>query len=88
MLGYESIPAGLAAVFADPLIIWEVREICTVQLEAIDFVDEPVSLGFECPLDLHCAYSRDQLMVGLGEYNQTENKAFREGAKWISFGGD
>ena len=29
------------------------------------------------------AYSRDQLMAGLGEYNKTENKAFREGAKWL-----
>lgn len=81
--GYVSISQGLANVFRDERISREVLEICDYRLEQIDFVDEEVDLGFVCALDLHCAYSRDQLMAGLGEYNSLENKSFREGVKPI-----
>ncbi len=35
------------------------------QYDRIDFIDEPVDVGFDCPLDLHCTYTRDQLLVAL-----------------------
>ena len=35
------------------------------QYDHIDFIDEPVDLGFDCPLDLHCTYTRDQLLVAM-----------------------
>ncbi|WP_373165710.1 hypothetical protein [Agathobaculum sp. Marseille-P7918] len=33
--------------------------------EQIDFIDEPEDLGFDCPLDLHCTYTCDRLLVAL-----------------------
>jgi superfamily II DNA or RNA helicase len=81
--GYEGISQGLANIFKDERIVKEVLEICHYQLEQINFVDEEVDLGYVCPLDLHCAYSRDQLMAGLGEYNGLGNKSFREGVKFL-----
>ena len=33
-----------------------------------------------CPLDLHCSYSRDQILVGLGFMKPT---TVREGVKWL-----
>lgn len=35
------------------------------QYEKIDFIDQPVEVGFDCPLDLHCTYTRDQLLVAI-----------------------
>ncbi len=81
--GYKGISQGLASIFIDERISREVIEICLYRMEQIDFVDEEMDLGFACPLDLHCAYSRDQLMAGLGEYNAKECKSFREGAKFL-----
>ena len=81
--GYAGIREGLVNIFKDERVAREVLEICRYKLEQIDFVDEEVDLGFSCPLDLHCAYSRDQLMAGLGEYNGLENRSFREGVKFL-----
>ena len=46
----------------------------------IDFIDEPVRLGFDCPLDLHCTYTRDQLLVAM---DFMKPSTVREGVKWL-----
>lgn len=48
--------------------------------EQIDFIDEPVELGFDCPLDLHCTYTRDQLLVAM---DFLKPATVREGVKWL-----
>jgi len=37
-------------------------------------------VGFDCPLDLHCTYSRDQLLVAL---DFMKPSTVREGVKWL-----
>ena len=46
----------------------------------IDFIDEAVQLGFDCPLDLHCTYTRDQLLVAM---DFMKPNTVREGVKWL-----
>lgn len=41
---------------------------------------EPVDVGFDCPLDLHCTYTRDQLLVAL---DFLKPATVREGVKWL-----
>lgn len=48
--------------------------------EQIDFIDEPVDLGFDCPLDLHCTYTRDQLLAAM---DFMKPATVREGVKWL-----
>jgi superfamily II DNA or RNA helicase len=64
----------------NPALCDELIELLEYDLDHIDFVDEPVDLGFACPLDLHCRYSRDQLLVAM-DYLQPGN--VREGVKWL-----
>ena len=40
----------------------------------------PVDLGFDCPLDLHCTYTRDQLLVAM---DFMKPSTVREGVKWL-----
>ena len=47
----------------------------------IDFIDEPVNVGFDCPLDLHCTYTRDQLLAAL---DYMKPATVREGVKWLA----
>ncbi len=56
--------------------------ICLLQYRynQIDFIDEPVDLGFDCPLDLHCTYTRDQLLVAM---DFMKPSTVREGVKWL-----
>lgn len=46
----------------------------------IDFIDERVELGFDCPLDLHCTYTRNQLLVAM---DFLKPATVREGVKWL-----
>lgn len=48
-----------------PIMMQELIEILEFNLERIDFVDRPVALGFDCPLDLHCTYTRDQILIAM-----------------------
>jgi len=48
-----------------PTILDEVITVLRYNLSKIDFVDEHVDLGYTHSLDLHCSYTRDQLLVGL-----------------------
>src|SRR5699024_987924 len=55
----------LYALSDSPVLLGELQELLRYRYEQIDFIDEPVDLGFDCPLDLHCTYTRDQLLVAL-----------------------
>ena len=46
-------------------MLGELQALLQYQYDRIDFIDEPVDVGFDCPLDLHCTYTRDQLLVAL-----------------------
>lgn len=58
----------------------ELLELLNYQLEQIDFVDEKINLGFNCPLDLHCTYTRDQILSAMDIKNPQD---MREGVKWL-----
>ena len=70
----------LYALSDSPVLLGELQELLRYQYEQIDFIDEPVDLGFDCPLDLHCTYTRDQLLVAL---DFLKPSTVREGVKWL-----
>lgn len=63
-----------------PTMVNEIIELLKYNLEHIDFIDSKVQLGFDCPLDVHCTYTRDQLLIAM-DYMTTNN--VREGVKWL-----
>lgn len=71
---------NLRALAHCPVLLAELIALLRHQYEQIDFIDAPVDLGFECPLDLHCTYTRDQLLVAL---DFMKPKTVREGVKWL-----
>ena len=62
-------------------LLGELIELLQYRYNQIDFIDEPVDLGFDCPLDLHCTYTRDQLLVAM---DFMKPSTVREGVKWLS----
>ena len=58
----------------------ELLALLRYRFEQIDFIDESVDLGFDCPLDLHCTYTRDQLLVAM---DFMKPAIVREGVKWL-----
>ena len=61
-------------------MLGELIELLEYNYNKIDFIDEAVQLGFDCPLDLHCTYTRDQLLVAM---DFMKPNTVREGVKWL-----
>ncbi len=58
----------------------EIKELLKYLYEHIDFVDKRIDFDFDCPIDLHCTYSRDQLLVAM---DFMKPSTVREGIKWL-----
>ena len=71
--------ANMQLLADSPIMMHELYELLALNLERIDFIDQPVPLGFDCPLDLHCTYTRDQILIAM-DYMTPKN--VREGVKW------
>ena len=71
---------NLYALADSPVLLSELIELLKYQYDRIDFIDAPVDVGFDCPLDLHCTYTRDQLLVAL---DFLKPATVREGVKWL-----
>lgn len=71
---------NLYALSDSPILLRELQTLLQYQYNRIDFIDEPVDVGFDCPLDLHCTYTRDQLLVAL---DFLKPATVREGVKWL-----
>lgn len=82
--GFGSVYDSVETVRRNPVLCAEICEILRLNLNRIDFVDEPVDLGFESILDLHCDYTRDQVLAALGFYTEDRMPAMREGVKRLA----
>ena len=76
----DEVLDNLYALSDSPVLLGELLDLLRYRYEQIDFIDEPVDLGFGCPLDLHCTYTRDQLLVAMDFMKPT---TVREGVKWL-----
>ncbi len=76
----DEVLDNLYALSDSPVMLAELMELLRYQYDHIDFIDQPVELGFDCPLDLHCTYTRDQLLVAL---DFMKPATVREGVKWL-----
>lgn len=76
----DEVRRNLHALSDSPILLSELTELLQYQYEHIDFIDQPVDLGFDCPLDLHCTYTRDQLLVAM---DFMKPATVREGVKWL-----
>ena len=76
----EEVQDNLYALSDSTVLLGELMELLEYRYDQIDFLDAPVDVGFDCPLDLHCTYTRDQLLVAL---DFMKPATVREGVKWL-----
>ncbi len=79
-LAADIVSDNLYALSDSPVMLAEIKELLIYNYNHIDFIDEPVEFGFDCPLDLHCSYTRDQILLALGFMKPG---TVREGVKWL-----
>lgn len=78
--GFSCLEDGIREIKQNPVMCGELISLLEYNFSKIDFIDEPVNVGFDCPLDLHCTYTRDQLLAAL---DYMKPATVREGVKWL-----
>lgn len=78
--GFSDMLEGFCRLMHCPVMLAEILDLLYYNYDKIDFVDEPVDFGFDCPLDLHCTYTRDQILAALGFMKPN---TVREGTKYL-----
>lgn len=61
----DEVVDNLFTLINSPIMLAELMDVLHYKYDHIDFIDEPVELGFDCPLDLHCSYTRDQILLAM-----------------------
>ena len=82
-MGYPDSLGALGKLESIPGMKDEIIGILRIIRDRISFVDERLNLGYTCPLDLHCSYTRDQILAALGRYTDESKPDFREGVLHI-----
>lgn len=82
-LGYSNAKEALQEVFASKELREELIHILEYVYSCIQSAEETIQLQCICPLELHCEYTRDQIMAAFGYYNELSKPAFREGVKYL-----
>lgn len=78
--GFTDLLDGFRQIAASPIMLHEIMDLLNYKYDQIDFVDEPVQVDFDCPLDVHCSYTRDQILVAL---DFMKPSSLREGVKYL-----
>ena len=76
----EAAYRHLRTLAASPVLRDEMLALMQYRYAHIDILDQPLDFDFACPIDLHCTYSRDQLLVAL---DFMKPATVREGVKWL-----
>lgn len=82
--GFASLIESLAKMRGNRVLCAELCDLLRYNLQGIDFVDEPLDLGFGSVLDLHCAYTRDQVLAAFDVYTADKMPAMREGVRYLA----
>ena len=77
-LGFGNYLEGICAFRENEALYQETMELLTVCLDRISVVGKPVNLDFPCPLDVHCSYTRAQILAAL---DFVEDYSVSEGVK-------
>ena len=76
----DEVWENLYALADSPVMLQELCDLLRWKLDQVDFIDTPVSLPYDCPLDVHCSYTCDQLLVAL---DFMKPATVREGVKYL-----
>lgn len=65
------------------IFLEEIIELLRYNRENIDFIEQDLDLGYDCPLELYAKYSIDQILAAMGEHTIHKKKSLREGVLYL-----
>lgn len=77
--GFASLEESIQQIRANSTLCTELQEVLALRREHLEFEPRPLQLPFNCPLELHGAYTRDEILAGLGRWSFGQYPEMREG---------
>jgi superfamily II DNA or RNA helicase len=74
-----SLGESVTRLLGNPVLYAELRELLEYKLQLVDEVPPAIELPFVCPLQLHCDYSRDEVLAAVGVWTMKAQRELREG---------
>ena len=78
--GFADAAESLETLKLCPVMLHELTELLAYLADKIDFVGRQIDLGYDCPLELHCSYTKDQILLAFDHKNPA---SVREGVKYL-----
>ena len=80
---FKSLADSIGQLEENSVLHTELLELLDYMLEQTDLVTTKAELPFECPLELHANYTRDEILAALGNWNFEQTPEMREGVKYL-----
>ena len=81
--GFVSIDDGISRIIKIDFVKNELLQILDYKRRHIDFVANDNEYDYECPLEIHCNYTTNQILAAFDYYNENQAPSFREGVKYF-----
>lgn len=81
--GIGSLSESVARLKANGACFSELLEVLDILDERTDLVTAKPVLPYSCPLELHANYSRNDILVALGNWSMSATPDMREGVKYL-----
>ena len=78
-MGFPDMITVIQSFRKESVFCEELIQLLDYRYNKIKFLDEPVDIGYENALDLHCTYSREDILTGLGVNSLKHRQESREG---------
>lgn len=79
----EYVTDSIKRLRANPVLREEMLQLLDYRLSRIDAVPPVPDLPFVCPMELHAAYTRDEVLAALGLWTLQEQREVREGVIYL-----
>ena len=81
---FECVEYAIYWAIRNEYIYTELMDLIKYQYGRIDVVDKQIeSLDANCPIDLYCTYTLDQILAALGKHTEVKRSSFREGVLYL-----
>jgi len=79
----ETLSECMNRFYNNPVMRNELIELLNYLLAKVDIVTQKPNLPFFCPLEIHGAYTRDEILSGLGWWTFEKQPSMREGVRHV-----
>lgn len=82
--GFSTLKEGIKSFIKNEYYKKEILEVLNILYEQINFIPIKNSYDFVCPLEVHCTYTKTQILAGLGYYTEDFYGPMLEGVKYFN----